>query len=118
MGFLLRSAFWLGIVYNAMPLDVASLTPAATAGPPAAIPSESPLATSALQSCLGAVASACIGAPAELCAKLAAAANGAAEHRPVEATTAPPRLRRLSADTLTPSDRAQPWRGPPPRAQG
>jgi hypothetical protein len=118
MGFLLRSAFWLGIVYSAMPFDAASLRPAAMATAPAVVSSLCPLATNALQSCLGAPAAVCGGAPANLCARLQAAAAGLTEERSADAVSAPPKRRRSSNDTLTPGDRVQPWRGPPQRSQG
>ena len=120
MGFLLRSAFWLGIVYSAMPLDVASLTPAATA--PAAISALCPFEAGALKSCFGAPtstsASTCAGGPAALCAGLQAAAAGMTDKQSDDATPASAKRRRPSSDTLTDRDRVQPWRGPPARSQG
>jgi len=110
MGFLLRSAFWLGIVYSAMPLDVASLAPTANATAPVAVSALCPPAGGAPPSCLGVPLSACNVAAAALCPRLREVA--------AEQTPAPDKRRRPSADTLTPGDRAPPWKGPPSRSQG
>jgi len=117
MGFLLRSAFWLGVVYSAMPLDVASLAPATTRAS-AAVSALCPPPAGAPSSCLGAPLAACGVAEDALCARLREAVAGEAAASAAERTPAPVKRRPPSSDTLTPSDRAAPWRGPPLRSQG
>ncbi|MGD0642770.1 MAG: hypothetical protein ABSC22_18680 [Roseiarcus sp.] len=106
MGFLLRSTFWLGLVFHAMPLGEVRLADA--------VPSarDALAASLATQSRDGGVAS----------AAASAVLRAALEPRPAsagKAVTPPDRLlkaRRVSVDTLTASDRLVRWRGPGARA--
>jgi hypothetical protein len=100
MGFLLRTAFWLGLAFSAMPWDKAVLADFA------------PNARDAL-----AAAVATQGRDEGGTAAIARAALSAAlEPRPASPAAARPgpslATGRASVDTLSAADRLPPWRGP------
>ncbi|MGD0184377.1 MAG: hypothetical protein ABSC25_03905 [Roseiarcus sp.] len=100
MGFLLRSAFWLGLAFNAMPWGEARLSDA--------VPAARELAAGAATQGRDGAASAVAGA-------LLRAAL--ASRPPVgDAATRPAATRRASVDTLSAADRVAPWRGAGARA--
>jgi hypothetical protein len=95
MGFMLRTAFWLGLAFHAMPWGEARWSdaiPDARAALGAALATQGP----------DAAASAVI-----------AGAVLRATFDPQSATPAArPQTTRASVDTLSPADRLAPWRGP------
>ncbi|MGD0562438.1 MAG: hypothetical protein ABSA66_05055 [Roseiarcus sp.] len=100
MGFLLRSAFWLGLVFHAMPWGDARLTdavPAARAALAAGI------AAQTQEGAASAIASAVLRTTLE--PQPASAGKAATRPEPSAKT------RRASIDTLSLSDRLAPWRG-------
>jgi hypothetical protein len=109
MGFLIKSAFWLGIVYSAMPLGAASVRDAASG---------------VAREVCGPAGAALInraepagGGDYRLAAASGCAALAASETAP------PPELHaaagpRPSAQTLTEDDRRPPWMGRDRRAAG
>jgi hypothetical protein len=99
MGFLLRSAFWLGLTFHAMPWGETRLTDAVPAAQNLAVG----VATQARDEAVSAAARAVLRA--------------ALEPRPAGAVDAPTRpapslkTKRASLDTLSAGDRLAPWRG-------
>jgi hypothetical protein len=97
MGYIVKTTFWLGMVYSAMPFGE---TPAVSL-------SAAPIAEASL----------CAAASAALAAKLGSAAEpyrdageaGCATLASLSSEAAPA---RVSADSLTPSDKKPPWVGP------
>ena len=109
MMFLVRSAFWLGIVVSNMPLDRAE-------APCVADRTQGAVVTSAT----GAVTAACAQEGASCRAILAAAraALASSPERSRDGRSAPRaglagKARRPSANSLDAADLATPWRGPP-----
>jgi hypothetical protein len=100
MRFLLRSVFWLGLTFHAMPWSGAELANVAP-DPRAAI------ASLTAEDHDGAVAKAVVGAV--LRAALDSPATPAAA--PARAVPAAAKPTRPSADTLIAADRLPPWRG-------
>jgi hypothetical protein len=97
MGYILKTTFWLGMVYAAMPFGE---TPAVSL--PASPIADAPLcaaASVALAAKLGPVAEPYRDAAEAGCAGLVALSNEAAPAK-------------VSADSLTPSDKKPPWVGP------
>lgn len=101
MGFLLRSAFWLGLVFHAMPLGETRLTDAVPAARDALA------AGMAAQGPGGQAASAIARAALRAALEPQPAGAGKAATRPEPALKA----KRASIDTLSLSDRLAPWRG-------
>ncbi len=105
MGFLIKSAFWLGIVYSAMPLGAISVQEAAS--------------SLAREAC-GPAGAALIdrAAPADGAYRLAAASGSAALAAPAIAARPAPAVAgpRPSTQTLTEDDRRPPWMGRERRA--
>ncbi|MGD1016539.1 MAG: hypothetical protein ABR863_08890 [Roseiarcus sp.] len=104
MSFLLRTAFWLGLTFNAMPWGDARW---ADAVPDARAALGAGLATpSRDQGGAAAIARAIVSA--------------ALESRPASPAAPrigpPPQARRASVDTLSAADRLPPWRGPVARS--
>jgi len=95
MRFLLRTVFWLGLTFHAMPWGDARWSdalPDARAALGAALATQGPDAT----------------APAAIAGALLRASFD-----PQSATPAArPKAKRASVDTLSPADRLAPWRGP------
>jgi hypothetical protein len=104
MGFLLRTAFWLGLAFNAMPWGEARLTDAAPAA----------------RAALGAGLTTQSRDEGGTAAIARAILSAALESRPASpAATRPelsPKTARASVDTLTAADRLPPWRGPGARS--
>ncbi len=104
MGFLLRTAFWLGLAFNAMPWGDARLTDAI------------PNARDALGAAV-ATESRDAGGTAAIAR---AVFSAALEPRPASPAAARPdpslTSKRASVDTLSAADRLPPWRGPGARA--
>lgn len=104
MGFLLRSAFWLGLVFNAMPWGEARWTDAA------------PEARAALGAALT-TQSRDEGGTAAIARAVLSAALESRPASPAAARPGPsPETRRASVDTLSAADRLPPWRGPGARS--
>ncbi len=103
MGFLLRSAFWLGLAFNAMPWGEARLSDAV----PAARELAAGAATQGRDGAASAVAGALVRA-----ALASRPPVGDAATRPAR----PAATRRASVDTLSAADRVAPWRGAGARA--
>ncbi len=101
MGFLLRSAFWLGVVFNAMPWGETRLTDVVPAARQRA-------AGVAIEGRDSEAASAIAGAVLRTALSSRTATAGAAATRAKPAVAA----KRASVDTLTAEDRLPPWRGP------
>ncbi len=101
MGFLLRSAFWLGLVFHAMPLGETRLTDAVPAARAALA------AGMAAQDSDGDAASSIARAVLRTALEPQPTRAAAAATRPEPST----RTRRASIDTLSLSDRLAPWRG-------
>jgi hypothetical protein len=89
MRFMLKSIFWLGLVYHAMPWGDARLGDAA--------PTLASLAASGGEEATSLIARAALRGALDLDAPLANAA--------------PAKSQPASLDTLTPDDRRAPWRG-------
>ncbi|MGO4872594.1 MAG: hypothetical protein ACLPGW_18650 [Roseiarcus sp.] len=106
MGFLLRSAFWLGLVFHAMPWGE---TRFADAVPSARDALAAGLAT---QSRDGGAASAIASAVVRAALEPRPASADKAAARPDRSLT----MNRASIDTLSPNDRLAPWRGAGARA--
>jgi hypothetical protein len=97
MGYILKTTFWLGMVYAAMPFGE---SPAVSLpAPPIADASLCTAASAALAAKLGSVAEPYRDAAEKGCAALASLSSEAA---PI----------RVSANSLTPSDKEPPWVGP------
>jgi hypothetical protein len=110
MMFLVRSAFWLGIVYSAMPMGGEAMR--------AADQAQSAVAASAVatarQKCM-----ADLVACRALVSAAGGALTGAGGERSASARDSAPRAKGASApstDTLSASDLATPWRGRPPKS--
>ncbi len=103
MGFLLRSAFWLGLVFHAMPWGETRSSDAVPAARELA-----GAATQARDEAAAAIARALLGTALEP----RPAGAGEAATRPVPST----KTRRASLDTLSAGDRVAPWRGAGARA--
>ncbi|HYA74838.1 MAG TPA: hypothetical protein VEF36_16955 [Roseiarcus sp.] len=106
MGFLLRSAFWLGLVFNAMPWGEARLTdavPAARDALAAGIAAQGPDGDAASSIARAVLRTALDPAPA---------IAGKAATRPEPSV----KTRRASIDTLSAADRLAPWRVAPARS--
>ena len=100
MGFLLRSAFWLGLVFNAMPWGETRLSDAVPAARElAAGVAAQGRETQAASEVARAVVSMALGSRR--------AGAGEAATRPAPST----RTKRASVDTLSAGDRLPPWRG-------
>lgn len=102
MGYILKTTFWLGLVYSAMPLgEVPQVTLA-----PASVADRAlcAVASAAVTAKLGADAASYAQAASTGCAAFVAASGAIAS-----AAQAP--SHRDSLNTLTPSDRKPPWRG-------
>ena len=99
MGYILKTTFWLGMVYAAMPFGEA----------PAISPSASPIADASLCAAASAALAAKLGSVAEPYRDAAEKSCAALASLSSEAAPA-----RLSADSLTPSDKQPPWVGPRP----
>ena len=97
MGYILKTTFWLGMVYAAMPLGES----------PAVSPPASPIADASLCAAAGAALAAKFGSVAEPYHDAAVAGCSALASLSSEAAPA-----RVSADSLTPSDKEPPWVGP------
>jgi len=112
MGYILKTTFWLGLVYYAMPLGGAVA--------PAVLPAASVADRSLLCDLASNAATSRLGvadyreSAAKGCSTLVAV--GAAAAAGLDAQPPPPR--RDSANTLTPADRKPPWRGPKRSASG
>ncbi len=101
MGFLLRSAFWLGLVFNAMPWGEARLTDAVPAARDALAAG---LATQVRDTdAASAIARAVLRTTIE--PQPASVGKAATRAEPS------PKTKRASVDTLSASDRLPPWRG-------
>jgi hypothetical protein len=104
MGFLLRTAFWLGLAFNAMPWGEARLTDAV------------PNARDALGAAV-ATQSRDEGGTAAIARAVLSAALESRPASPAAARPGPsPETRRASVDTLSAADRLPPWRGPGARS--
>ena len=97
MGYILKTTFWLGMVYAAMPFGE---TPAVS------LPA-SPLADASLCAAASAALAAKFGSDAEPYRAAAQAGCAAIVSVSSEAAAA-----RVSTDSLTPSDKKPPWLGP------
>lgn len=106
MGYFVKTTFWLGLVYSAMPLGEAPdiYAPAAAAAAPAALCA---VASEALAAKIGPSAAPYRDAATKSCAAFAAAEAQAALQR---AAKAPPTA--ASADTLVNADKLPPWLPP------
>ncbi len=100
MGFLLRSAFWLGLVFNAMPWGETRLTDAVPAARDALA------AGMAAQSHDAGAASAIASAVLRTALEPRPASAGKAATRPEPSI----KTRGASIDTLSAADRLAPWR--------
>jgi hypothetical protein len=98
MGYILKTTFWLGMVYAAMPFGE---TPAVS------LPASPPSADSSLCAVASAALAAKLGSDAEPYRDAAQA--GCAAIVSLSSEAAPP---RLSTDSLTSSDKKPPWVGP------
>jgi hypothetical protein len=94
MRFMLRSIFWLGVVYHAMPWGDARLSDAL----PDAGPALARLATSNSDNAASLIARAALRGALDL-------------DRPLAKDGVAARPQPASLDTLTPDDRRAPWRG-------
>jgi len=92
MRFLLRSAFWLGLTFHAMPWGDAKLSDALPAATPAVVGLA--VATANGDGVVGAMARNALRGALDLDAPVAA------------------KPQRASIDTLSPTDRTPAWRGP------
>jgi hypothetical protein len=101
MRFLLKSAFWLGLVFHAMPWGDARLTDVIPEG------SASAIVGLASQGVGGEAASTIVQAVLRSTLDPRDPAQNAAAARP----EAPAKTRRASVDTLSATDRLPPWRG-------
>ncbi|MGD1037877.1 MAG: hypothetical protein ABR878_11915 [Roseiarcus sp.] len=102
MGFLLRSAFWLGLAFNAMPWGEARWSDAV---PDARDALAASVATQVHDGeTASAIARALVRTALE--PRPASAGKAAARAEPLAKT------RRASVDTLSSADRLAPWRGP------
>jgi hypothetical protein len=107
MGFIIKSAFWLGVVYSAMPLGQLSISdPATEAGAflcsPAGTAWAERFAPKEVSSGLGAAG----------CAAIAAArVGGASSPDPRPSPDSRTALAHGSAQSLTAADRQPPWMG-------
>lgn len=111
MMFLVRSAFWLGVVYSSMPWDRGEALRAAdqvqatvVAGAVAAAKAKCVADIASCRAIVGAAGAVVAAANAEPTAPL----RGLALRGTLKAQSAQP-----STDTLTPTDLATPWRGRP-----
>lgn len=113
MGFIVKSAFWLGIVFSAMPLGQVLISDASSGVPPFLC---SPAGDALVERFASKDVSYAIGAAG--CAALAAAgvdgASSPGDRAAPDAKTAP--SRGSSAQSLTYSDLRPPWMGSAPRA--
>jgi hypothetical protein len=104
MSFLLRTAFWLGLTFNAMPWGDARWTDAV------------PDARAALGAGL-ATPSRDQGGAAAIARAILSAAREPRPASPAAPRVGPsPQARRVSVDTLSAADRLPPWRGPGARS--
>ena len=92
MRFLLRSAFWLGLTFHAMPWGDAKLSDALPDATPAVV--SLAVATAAGDGAVGDLARGALRGALDLAAPAAA------------------KPQRASLDTLSAADRLPPWRGP------
>jgi len=109
MGYILKTTFWLGLVYSAMPLGEVpqvALAPASSADR-----AFCEVASAALSAKLGADASSYAQAASTGCAAVMAASGALGAVTPASP-------RRESLNTLTPSDRKPVWRGSKRNASG
>ena len=105
MLFLVRSAFWLGMVYSAMPFDNSEQT------------RELARLRAALAAAAGSAAVTTCAAQSVSCRALMMAAP-ASQRRPdaTNSVQAKEKTARASADSLTEADLTAPWRGKPSKA--
>jgi hypothetical protein len=101
MRFLLKSAFWLGLVFHAMPWGDARLSDVVPEG------SASAIVGLASQGAAGQAASTIAQAVLRSTLEPSEPAQSASAARP----ESPAKTRRASVDTLSPADRLPPWRG-------
>ena len=97
MGYILKTTFWLGMVYAAMPFGEISAV---------SLPA-SPVADASLCAAASAALAAKLGSDAEPYRDAAQAGCAAIVSLSSEAAPA-----QVSADSLTPSDKKPPWVGP------